>query len=84
MSRRAELHGTPTTPAWGEEAAHLPVPAFFRRMVPQELAPFRVCGGCPGFAGPYPSAGLDECANSMRRITRAQAFGLAFVRPRGS
>src|SRR5687768_9381866 len=24
MSSRADLHGTPTTPAWSEEAAHLP------------------------------------------------------------
>src|SRR6185369_4464563 len=85
-SRHADMHGTPTTPGWGEEAAHLPDSSAprWRNLNPQELAPFRVCGGCPGFTGPYPSAGLDEWANSMRRITRAQAFGLAFLRPRGS
>ena len=46
--------------------------------IPQELAPFRVCGGCPGVFGPNPSAGLDECADSMSWVTRAQAFRLHF------
>jgi len=44
--------------------------------VPQELAPFRICGGCPGVFGPNPSAGLDECANSMSWVAGTQAFRL--------
>jgi hypothetical protein len=44
--------------------------------IPQELAPFRVGGGCPGVFGPNPSAGLDECANSMSWVVGTQAFHL--------
>ena len=75
------VHGTPTCPASG--GMRLLICRNFsmpeRRSVPQELAPFRVGGGCPGVFGPNPSAGLDECANSMSGFSQAQALGLAFL-----
>jgi hypothetical protein len=47
----------------------------------QELAPFRVCGGCPGVFGPNPSAGLDECADSNDLHPARASISLAFAGP---
>jgi len=57
-----DMHDTCAARNGRHEAAHLPEsPLLYRRRtVPQEVAPFRVGGGCPGVFGPYPSAGLDE------------------------
>jgi hypothetical protein len=60
MSSRA-LHGT-GAPGTGASAAHLSNRPPGGVHDSQELAPFRVGGGCPGVFGPNPSAGLDECA----------------------
>jgi hypothetical protein len=51
---------------------------------PQEVAPFRVGGGCPGVFGPYPSAGLDEWREFYEPVSRHASEKLAFVRSRGS
>jgi len=52
--------------------------------LPAGVGTFPLGGGCPGVFGPNPSAGLDEWANSRRRITHPQAFELDFPRPRTS
>jgi hypothetical protein len=44
------------------------------------VAPFRICGGCPGVFGPNPSAGLDECADSIDLDHERASIPLAFVR----
>ena len=52
--------------------------------LPAGVGTFPLGGGCPGVFGPNPSAGLDECADSRRRITPPQASGLAFPLPHTS